>query len=81
MSFASFLFQVIMHKYTCTFRCITITLIKVLRNERFRQYLLISIDDETPSSKTNRQKLSSTAKQKIEKKWRFTKAKAGIVAA
>ena len=79
MSFASFLFQVIMHKYTCTFRCITITL--VLRNERFRKYLLVSIDDETPSSKTNRQKLSSTAKQKIEKKWRFTKAKAGIVAA
>ena len=67
MSFASFLFQVIMHKYTCTFRCITITLIKVLRNERFRRYLLVSIDDETPSSKTNRQKLSSTAKQKIEK--------------
>ena len=41
-------------------------------------FLLVSIDDETPSSKT---KLSSAAKRKIEKKWRFTNAKAEIVAA
>ena len=53
-----------------------ITLIKVLCNER-----LVSIDDETSSSKTNREKLSSTAKRKIEKKWCFRHAKTGIVAA
>ena len=35
---ASFLFQVIMYKYTCTFRCITIMLIKVHCNERFRKH-------------------------------------------
>ena len=40
------------------------------------------MEDETTSSKTNHQKLSSTAKRKIEKKkWRLTNAKAGIVAA
>ena len=58
-------------------------LIKVLCKERFLENILthVSIDDETPSSNTNHQKLFSTAKRKIEKKWRFTNAKAGIVAA
>ena len=71
-----------MYKYTCTFRCITITLIKVLYNERFRKYF----NSFRSTMKHHHQKqiaknfpLQQNGKQK--KKWRFTHAKAGIVAA
>ena len=63
----------------------TITLIMVLCNERFRKYLvsekLVSIDDEKPSSKNKSPKTFLYSKTENRKKWRFTYAKAGIVAA
>ena len=72
-----------MYKYTCTFRCITITLIKVLCNERFGKYF----NSFRSTMKRHHQKqiaknfpLQQNEKQK-NKKWRFTNAKAGIVAA
>ena len=52
-------------KHTCTFRCITITLIKVLCKERFKKYF----NSFRSTMKHHQQKKSSTGQRKVEKKW------------
>ena len=66
-----------------TYRCITITLIKVLCKERFRKYFnsFRSTMKHHHKSKSPKTCLNSTTENSEKKKWRLTNARAGIVVA
>ena len=65
-------------KYTCTFWCITVTLIKVLCMERFKKYFNSFRSTMQHHQHTKKKVHSTTESRKIVG---FTNAKAGIVAA